>query len=120
MYTLKNMDIVVTATDAMKYLIKKDDVQKMLSGNKQKKMLFIDISAPRNIDPRIRQIGGKTLLDIDSLKIRNIDNKTKQKVELSLAEEIVQFHVNQYCERFHHQQNRHVANNETLPHKADH
>ena len=117
---LRNMDIVITATDSMKYLIRENDIKIILCNGKNKERLFIDISSPRNIDPGIRKFSGITLLDIDSLKIRYIEGMGKKVAELSSAEKIVQLHVKQYCEKLHPQQDLYFSNNEIHPIQLEH
>ena len=91
---LKEMDIVVTATHSMRHLIKKEDIIKIFSGKKGRKILFIDISSPRNIDPEIGQVEGVTLFDIDYLQTLNVEDPEKQKLKLAQAEEIVRSYGN--------------------------
>ena len=95
---LKDMDIVVTATHSMRHLIKKEDIKKIFYGKKEKKILFIDISSPRNIDPEIRQVEGITLLDIDHLQALNVEDPEKQKLALAQGEEIVRSYGNNCIE----------------------
>jgi glutamyl-tRNA reductase len=97
---LKDMDIVVTATHSMRHLIKKEDIKKIFSGKKGRKILFIDISSPRNIDPEIRQVQGITLLDIDHLQALNVEDPEKQKLALAQGEEIVRSYGNNCIENF--------------------
>jgi glutamyl-tRNA reductase len=97
---LKDMDIVVTATHSMRHLIKKEDIRKIYFGKKRRKILFIDISSPRNIDPEIRQVEGITLLDIDHLQALNVEDPEKQKLALAQGEEIVRSYGNNCIENF--------------------
>lgn len=61
-------DVVIVSTSAPHYVIKKERIAKLMNALKNKKIIFIDISVPRNIDPVISGISNIILYNIDDLK----------------------------------------------------
>jgi glutamyl-tRNA reductase len=97
---LKKVDIVISATDAPQYLIRHDQMAKVIKERKQKPIFFIDIADPRNIEPSVGDIENIYLYNIDDLKKvadENIKDRGKeaQKAEAIVQEEVVKF-VNWY------------------------
>ncbi|GAF03906.1 glutamyl-tRNA reductase [Saccharicrinis fermentans] len=65
---LHKVDIVITATDAGKYLIEKKDVEIASDLRNGKKQLYIDLSVPRNVDLEVAEVKGVQLYSVDDLK----------------------------------------------------
>jgi glutamyl-tRNA reductase len=49
---LRRADIVISATDSPQYLIRHEQVAKVMKDRKQKPIFFIDIADPRDIEPK--------------------------------------------------------------------
>ncbi|SMO85664.1 glutamyl-tRNA reductase [Saccharicrinis carchari] len=64
---LYKVDIVITATDAGKYLIDKKDAEISAELRNGEKQLFIDLSVPRNIDVKVAAIPNTSLFCVDDL-----------------------------------------------------
>ena len=88
--TLDSIDIVVTATKSPDYLITLDIVKQALSSRKQRSLLIIDISSPRNVEPQIRNLSEVFLYNINDLDKVVAENLAKRKKEVPAAELIVQ------------------------------
>jgi len=85
-------DVIISATSAPHYVLKKDVVQKAMK-NKDDDLLLIDIASPRDIDPEVAEIRGVILRNIDSLRAVNEKNlemrmKEAKKAEVIIEEEI--------------------------------
>ncbi|WP_068472613.1 glutamyl-tRNA reductase [Saccharicrinis aurantiacus] len=65
---LSSVDIIITATNAGKYLISKEDVEKALHDRDNKKQWYIDLSVPRNIDKNINSLTAVKLFSVDDLQ----------------------------------------------------
>jgi glutamyl-tRNA reductase len=90
---LKKAEIVISATDSPQYLIRHDQITKVMKDRKQKPMFFIDIADPRNVDPKVGDIENVYLYNIDDLqKVANENIKDREK-EAQRAEAIVQDEV---------------------------
>jgi glutamyl-tRNA reductase len=97
---LRMVDIVISATDSPQYLLHHEEVAKVIRDRKQKPIFFIDIADPRDIEPKVGDIGNVYLYNIDDLQKVAYDNiqdreKEAQKAEAIVQEEVVKF-VNWY------------------------
>jgi len=87
---LKRADIVISATDSPQYLIRHDQITKVIKDRRQKPIFFIDIADPRDIEPQVGDIENVFLYNIDDLqKVANENMKDREK-EAHKAEAIVQ------------------------------
>ncbi|MEA1985301.1 MAG: glutamyl-tRNA reductase [Euryarchaeota archaeon] len=85
-------DVIISATSAPHYVLKKDVVQKAMK-DKDGDLLLVDIASPRDIDPEVADIPGVILRNIDSLRAINEKNlemrmKEAKKAEVIIEEEI--------------------------------
>ncbi len=93
---LRYSDIVICSTGAPHYILKKDEMHKIMKERKQKPVFIIDISVPRNIDPAINKLDNVYLYDVDNLQgivETNIQERAKEaeKAEKIVDEEIGSF-----------------------------
>jgi glutamyl-tRNA reductase len=93
---LKDVDIVITSTAAPKFIIRPEQIEKVIKERKNKPMFFIDISVPRNIDPLVNNIDNVYVYDIDDLSgvvTANLKERAKeaQEAEKIIDEEIEKF-----------------------------
>jgi glutamyl-tRNA reductase len=87
---LKRADIVISATNSPQYLIRHDQITKVIKDRRQKPIFFIDIADPRDIEPQVGDIENVYLYNIDDLqKVANENMKDREK-EARNAEAIVQ------------------------------
>lgn len=64
---LEHVDVVLCSTGAPHHVIALADVERLLR-KRVRPLLLIDISVPRNLDPKLRQLSCVTLFDIDDLQ----------------------------------------------------
>ena len=64
---LRDTDIAIISTGATDYIITAPEVEKLFR-RRTSPFVFIDISVPRNVDPRIGNLEGVFLFNIDDLK----------------------------------------------------
>jgi glutamyl-tRNA reductase len=87
---LKRADIVISATNSPQYLIRHEQITKVIKDRRQKPIFFIDIADPRDIEPKVGDIENVYLYNIDDLqKVANENMKDREK-EARNAETIVQ------------------------------
>jgi glutamyl-tRNA reductase len=87
---LKKTDIVISATHSPDYLVRHDQITKVMKERKQRPIFFIDIADPRDIEPKVGDIENIYLYNIDDLqKVANENIKDREK-EAQKAEAIVQ------------------------------
>jgi glutamyl-tRNA reductase len=90
---LRRTDIVISATNAPQYVLRQDQVAKVMKERKQKPIFFIDIADPRDIDPKVDDIENVYLYNIDHLQKISNDNVRDREKEALKAEAIVQDEV---------------------------
>lgn len=64
---LLQVDVCICSASCVHYLIDKDLVEKAMFTRDGRKLVFIDISVPRNIDPLVAQIENVFLMTVDDL-----------------------------------------------------
>jgi len=89
---LDSADIVISSTGANTYVLLPDTVQDAMEKRRGRPMFLVDIAVPRDIDPRISDIDGAYVYDIDDLQQvvqGNRDNREKESMQARtlLAEE---------------------------------
>ncbi len=87
---LTKANIVVTATKSPDYLITLDKLKQALKSRKHRSLLIIDISTPRNVDPRISELPEVFLYNINDLDKVVAENLARRKKEIAAAEVILQ------------------------------
>ncbi len=82
-------DIVLCSTGAPHYLIRYEDVSRVIEARKNRPIFLIDISVPRNIDPKVNEIDNVFLYDIDDLQLVVRSNLQERQQEALKAETII-------------------------------
>src|SRR5256714_15412399 len=82
-------DIVICSTGAPDYLITYEMAKKALEKRRNRPSFYIDISVPRNIDPRVGEINNLFVFDIDDLEAVIASNIREREREAERAEVIV-------------------------------
>lgn len=96
--SLVMVDILICATGAPNYVVRRDMVSRALKERRHKPIFLIDISNPRNIDPDVDKVDNVYLYDIDDLQSKvdvNTEGRTK---EAARAEELVTLEVETYLQ----------------------
>ncbi len=96
---LAKVDVCICSSGAPHYIIEKDAVEKIMALRQNKKILFIDISVPRNIHPDVAMVGGATLETIDSLDRVVANNESRRQVAIQDVESIVSAKLMEYYEK---------------------
>jgi len=65
---MDRVDIVISGTGASTYVLLPDDIKPAMKKRGGKPMFLVDIAVPRDIDPRIADIAGAYVYDIDDLQ----------------------------------------------------
>ncbi|MBI3353193.1 MAG: glutamyl-tRNA reductase [Nitrospirae bacterium] len=86
-------DIVICSTGAPYYLIHCEMVESAIASRKNRPIFLVDISVPRNIDPKINALKNVFLYNIDDLQSvieANLKERQKEaeKAELIVSEEV--------------------------------
>src|SRR4051794_21971869 len=86
---LKEIDIVITSSGVTDYLLRKDDVRRILDARKNRPMFLIDIAVPRNIEPAVNELDNVFLYDIDDLQKVVAENLRTRMSEAEAADRII-------------------------------
>ena len=90
---LLEADIVITSTASTEYVINHELVKRCLRKRRNRPLFFIDIAVPRDVEPRVNDLGNVYVYDIDDLKGVVEINIAQRKEEAVKAERIVQEEV---------------------------
>jgi glutamyl-tRNA reductase len=86
---LAEADIVLCSTGAPHYLIEVEHVRQALASRRNRPMLLIDISVPRNVDPAIAELDNAFVFDVDDLENVVASNLQVREQEAQRAEAII-------------------------------
>jgi glutamyl-tRNA reductase len=92
-------DIVITSTGSPQKLFGRSHGQQFLQSRRNRPMFFIDIAVPRDVDPRMNEVEGCFVYDIDDLQQVAAANLADRSREAQAAETIVTREVDKYQER---------------------
>jgi glutamyl-tRNA reductase len=93
---LPEADIVICSTGAPHYLVTPDQVRSALAVRRNRPMMLIDISVPRNIDPAISNLDNAFVFDVDDLESIAQNNRTERQREALRAESIIDAEVERF------------------------
>jgi glutamyl-tRNA reductase len=92
-------DIVITSTGAPEKIFNRSHGQQFLDRRRHRPMFFIDIAVPRDVDPRMNEVEGCFVYDIDDLQQVAAANLADRSREAEAAESIVSREVDKYQQR---------------------
>jgi glutamyl-tRNA reductase len=92
-------DIVITSTGAPQKIFSRSHGQHFLQRRRNRPMFFIDIAVPRDVDPRMNEVDGCFVYDIDDLQQVASANLADRSREAEAAETIVSREVDKYEQR---------------------
>ncbi len=90
------IDIVISATAATHWIIKRIDMEKVMERRKGKPVFIIDIAVPRDVDPAVGEIEGVELYNIDDLQGVVDKNLEYRKKKAAKAEKIIEYEVAEF------------------------
>ena len=90
---LLEADIVIASTASADYVIRRDQVKQALRKRRNRPLFFIDIAVPRDVEPRVNDLGNVYLYDIDDLQGVVEINRAQRQEEAVKAERIVEEEV---------------------------
>jgi glutamyl-tRNA reductase len=93
-------DIVISSTGAPHPIFRREHGQAFMQRRRNKPMFFIDIAVPRDVDPKMGELEGIFVYDIDDLQAVAAAHMAERSREASDAETLIAGEV----ERFHQRQ----------------
>jgi glutamyl-tRNA reductase len=94
--SLIDSDILISSTGASEFVITKEMMASIAKIRKGKPLFMVDIAVPRDLDPRISELEGVFLYDIDDLEgivEANLQERKKaaEKIMLMIEKDLVEF-----------------------------
>ena len=86
---LPEVDILITSSGAPHYILRKEEMHRVITARRNRPMFLIDIGVPRNIEPAVNQIDNIFLYDIDDLQEVVNANLRERLKEAERAEALV-------------------------------
>jgi glutamyl-tRNA reductase len=96
---LHEADIVLASSGAPEYLLRKDEMHRVLERRRNRPMFLIDIAVPRNIAPEVNELENIYLYDIDDLGRAVEQNRRARALEAQQAEQIIDAEIARLLER---------------------
>jgi glutamyl-tRNA reductase len=97
--TVEKTDIIITSTGAPHTIFRKEHGERFLKIRKNRPMFFIDIAVPRDIDPKLNDLDGIFVYDIDDLQQVVSSHLGDRKREADRAEALVAGEVERFESR---------------------
>jgi glutamyl-tRNA reductase len=90
---LPEVDIVIASSGAPHYILRKEEMHRVIAARRNKPMFLIDIAVPRNIEPSVNDVDNVFLYDIDDLQeVVNANLRERMKeadhAEILVTEEV--------------------------------
>lgn len=65
---MANADIVISSTSCPHMILSREEAERIVGQRDARPLLLVDIALPRDIDPRVREVQGVFLYDLDDLE----------------------------------------------------
>jgi glutamyl-tRNA reductase len=118
LFEMRDVDVVIAATSSSETLLSRDDVKNLMKARRNRPLLLIDLSVPRNIDPAVRGLEHVALYNIDDLEGLARRGVQAREQELAACHQIIEEHVAALIEKFNAEDERLSAeerNNRWVP-----
>lgn len=86
---MADVDIVIASTSWPKTLLPRADIERVMFARRNRPLILIDISVPRNIDPEVQRLDNVYLYDIDELSAVVSENMSNREQELASCNRII-------------------------------
>ncbi len=93
---LSQVDICICSAGAPHHILEKDTVARIMTLRNNRKLVFIDISMPRNIDPCVSEVDNVHLYSIDALKEVVGSNVKLREKAIDEVQEIIEDKFSEY------------------------
>jgi glutamyl-tRNA reductase len=88
-HALTRCDVVISSTSAPGYVVGRDAVLRARRSRKGRSLFFIDLAVPRDVDPRVLEIEGVFVYNIDDFERQVAESLSGRQREAQRAEQIV-------------------------------
>jgi glutamyl-tRNA reductase len=101
LFGMRDVDVVIAATSSPESLLTRCNAENLMRARRQRRLLLIDLSVPRNIDPGVRSLDNVSLYNIDDLETIAQQGVEARQRELAACYQIMEAHVAVLIERLH-------------------
>jgi glutamyl-tRNA reductase len=106
LFEMRDVDVVIAATTSADTLLGRDDVENLMKARRNRPLLLIDLSVPRNIDPAVGGLENVALYNIDDLESLAREGVQAREGELTACDQIIEAHVAALIEKLDAENNR--------------
>jgi len=96
LHALETVDIVISATGAGDYVVRAEDMQRIVQQREGRRLICIDIAVPRDLDPKLADVPGVVLYNVDDLEAISAENLQGRRREIAHAEAIVESGIDDF------------------------
>jgi glutamyl-tRNA reductase len=93
LFEMRDVDVVIAATSSSETLLTREDAENLMKARRNRPLLLIDLSVPRNIDPAAGQLENISLYNIDDLEGLAQRDVQAREHELAACHQIIDAHV---------------------------
>lgn len=93
LFEMRDVDVVIAATSSADVLLGRDDIENLMKARRNRSLLLIDLSVPRNIDPAVTGLENVSLYNIDDLEGLARQGAQARQRELAGCQQIIEWHV---------------------------
>lgn len=97
--TLARVDLLLCSSSAPHYILDPETVKKVMAARKNRELILIDISMPRNIDPKVADIPNVQLFHIDDLDSVVNETLVRRESSVKAVEKIIDDKIQNYYSR---------------------
>jgi len=101
LFEMRDVDVVVAATSSGETLLGRDDIENLMKARRNRPLLLIDLSVPRNIDPAVGGLEHVALYNIDDVEGLARRGVQARERELAACYQIIEEHVAGLIEKLH-------------------
>ncbi len=106
LFEMPDVDVVIAATSSSETLLSRDDVKNLMKARRNRPLLLIDLSVPRNIDPAVGGLEHVALYNIDDLEAVARRSVQARERELAACHQIIEAHVAALIEKLNAEDER--------------
>ncbi len=99
LFEMRDVDVVIAATSSAETLLGRDDVENLMKARRNRPLLLIDLSVPRNIDPTVGGLENVSLYNIDDLEALAREGVQNRERELAACHQIIEAQVSALIEK---------------------
>src|SRR5437879_9065009 len=101
LFEMRDVDVVIAATSSSETLLSRDDADNLMKWRRNRPLLLIALSVPRNIDPAVRGLENVALYNIDDLESLARRGVQARERELTACHQIIEAYVRALIEKLH-------------------